>query len=387
MSDQSEQSESAVRYQQVKKVTLIGALVNAFLAASKIILGYIGQSQALVADGVHSLADLVSDIIVVYAAKHGSRQADEDHPYGHGRIETVVEVLLGFLLIAVALGITIDAVSRINTPDLLLSPTWFALVAALISIFANEVLFQYTFTVGKKVKSNLLIANAWHHRTDAISSVIALIGIAGAMLGFPLLDAVAAIGVSLLISKVGWDISYRAFKELIDTALEAEKVEKIKALILSVDGVKAVHSLRTRSMGTYALVDVHILVVNSRISVSEGHQISESVMYRLLKGIDEVSDVTVHIDPEDDETCAPCRYLPLRKDFQIYLNSVFENNSYYDRVTKSTLHYLNGKIIVELVLPVSILDENITASDIFSSFKDFEDPKSYIAEINILFGL
>jgi len=387
LSDRSEQSESEIRYQQVKKVTLIGAVVNAFLAVGKITLGYIGQSQALIADGVHSLADLVSDIIVVYAAKHGSRQADEDHPYGHGRIETVVEVLLGFLLIAVALGITIDAVSRINAPELLLSPTWFALVAALISIFANEALFQYTITVGKKVKSNLLIANAWHHRTDAISSIIAVIGIVGAMLGFPLLDAIAAIGVSLLISKVGWDISYRAFKELIDTALEAEKVEKIKALILSVDGVKAVHSLRTRSMGTDALVDVHILVVNSRISVSEGHQISESVMYKLLNGIDEISDVIVHIDPEDDEICAPCRHLPLRKDFQTYLNAVFENNIYYDQVTKSTLHYLNGKVFVELVLPLSILDENNTASDIISSFKEFEDPKSYIAETNILFGL
>ena len=386
MTVRPEQSELDIRYQQIKKVTLIGAVVNAFLAVGKITLGYIGQSQALIADGVHSLADLVSDIIVVYAAKHGSRQADEDHPYGHGRIETVVEVLIGFLLIAVALGITIDAVSRINAPDLLLSPTWFALLAALISIFANEALFQYTFTVGKKIKSNLLIANAWHHRTDAISSIIALIGIAGAMLGFPLLDAVAAIGVSLLISKVGWDISYRAFKELIDTALDTEKVEKIKALILSVDGVKAVHSLRTRSMGTYALVDVHILVVNSRISVSEGHQISESVMYRLLKGVDEVSDVTVHIDPEDDEACAPCRHLPLRKEFQAYLDNVFENNSHYSQMTKSTLHYLNGKVFVELVLPISTLDGKMTAKDVISSFKEFEDPKSYIAGVNILFG-
>jgi len=385
LSEQSPLSEAEIRYQQVKKVTLIGAVVNGFLAFGKILLGNIGQSQALIADGVHSLADLVSDIIVVFAAKHGSRQADEDHPYGHGRIETVVEVLLGLMLIGVALGITIDSVARINNPDQLFSPTWFALLAAIVSIFANEALFQYSNFAGKKFKSNLLIANAWHHRTDAISSIIALIGIAGAMLGFPLLDAVAAIGVSLLISKVGWDISYRAFKELIDTALDAEKVEDIKSVIMSVDGVKAVHSLRTRSMGAYALVDVHILVVNSRISVSEGHQISETVLYRLLKEIDEVSDVTVHIDPEDDEESAPNKHLPLRKDVEAYLDTVFEKNIYYHQVEKSTLHYLNGKICIELVLPLSILNERESADKIADSFKKFEDPKDYIADVEIQF--
>ena len=385
MTEQSQASSSDNRYQQIKKVTLVGAFVNAFLALGKILLGFFGQSQALIADGVHSLADLVSDIIVVYAAKHGSREADEEHPYGHGRIETVVEVLLGFMLVAVALGITIDAVSRIHNPEFLLSPTWYALLAAFLSIIANEGLFQYTLRVGRKIKSNLLIANAWHHRTDAISSIIALIGIAGALLGFPLLDAMAAIGVSLLISKVGWGISYRAFKELIDTALDTEKVKQIEELILSVDGVKAVHSLRTRRMGAYALVDVHILVVNSRISVSEGHQISEKVTYRLLNHVDEISDVVVHIDPEDDENSAPCSHLPLRKDFLIYLNSAFSNNRYYGEVKRSTLHYLGGKVTVELVLPLALLEEGNSAEKIAAAFQEYDDPKAYLKVVKLLF--
>jgi len=381
----SESSEQNTRYQEVKKVTLVGAVVNSLLAIVKITLGFIGQSQALIADGVHSLADLISDIIVVIAAKHGSRQADDDHPYGHGRFETVVEVGLGLFLIAVAVGIMIDASGRIFEPDRLMSPTWYALIAAVFSIVANEGLFQYTIAVARKIKSNLLKANAWHHRTDAISSVIALIGIAGTMAGFPLLDAIAAIGVSILIAKVGWDIAYSSLKELVDTALDAEKVEQIREVILNVDGVKAVHSLRTRSMGAHALVDVHILVVNSHISVSEGHQISERVLKQLKERVDEVADVTVHIDPEDDEVSAPCSHLPLRKELLTYLDSLFSKNEFYPHVQQTVFHYLDGKVHVEFVLPASLISQKNSAGAITSSFQEFDDEKALIANVRILF--
>ena len=385
MTTASESSEQNTRYQEVKKVTLVGAVVNSLLAIVKITLGFIGQSQALIADGVHSLADLISDIIVVIAAKHGSRQADDDHPYGHGRFETVVEVGLGLFLIAVAVGIMIDASGRIFEPDRLMSPTWYALIAAVFSIVANEGLFQYTIAVARKIKSNLLKANAWHHRTDAISSVIALIGIAGTMAGFPLLDAIAAIGVSILIAKVGWDIAYSSLKELVDTALDAEKVEQIREVILNVDGVKAVHSLRTRSMGAHALVDVHILVVNSHISVSEGHQISERVLKQLKERVDEVADVTVHIDPEDDEVSAPCSHLPLRKELLTYLDSLFSKNEFYPHVQQTVFHYLDGKVHVEFVLPASLISQKNSAGAITSSFQEFDDEKALIANVRILF--
>jgi len=377
-------SESEARYQQIKKVTLVGLATNVFLAFSKVLLGFIGQSQALIADGVHSMADLISDLIVLVAAKQASRKADAEHPYGHGRFETVAEVALGSFLVAVAAGILIDALTRVYEPERLLSPTWFALIAAGVSILANEGLFQYTIRVANKIKSKLLTANAWHHRSDAISSIIALVGIAGAMMGFPVLDAIAAIGVSLLIAKVGWDITWRSLRELVDTALEPAKVEEIRKVILSIDGVKAVHSLRTRSVGSNALVDVHILVVNSRISVSEGHQISERVMRQLISDIEDVTDVTVHIDPEDDEINAPCGHLPLRGEVEIALNELFKDNKYYKQVNQIELHYLDGKVFVDLILPMPLEVNNQKVSEMIESFSDFEDV-DYIAEVSIKF--
>lgn len=378
--------DSRQRYQDIKRVTFVAIIVNTLLAIGKTVLGFIGQSQALVADGVHSLADLVSDVIVIVAAKEAAKEADEEHPYGHGRIETVVEVILGMFLIVVAAGIMIDASARIVEPERLLSPTWFALLAALVSIFANESLFQYTIRVATKINSNMLKANAWHHRTDAVSSIIALVGIAGAMLGFAMLDAIAAIGVSLLISKVGWDIAWRSLRELIDTALDPEKVEKIREVILSVDGVKAVHSLRTRSMGGYALVDVHILVVNSRISVSEGHLISERVIRALKTQIDEVSDVTVHIDPEDDEEVKPSGHLPLRDDVEARLEALFEGNKFFSRRKSTHLHYLDGNVHVEIELPVSLLEEVECPDEVVRSFALDEDQKGYIANIKVKYS-
>ena len=374
------------RYEQIKKVTIVGAIVNVILAFGKITLGYIGQSQVLVADGVHSLADLVSDLIVIVAAKQGSRKADADHPYGHGRIETVVEVLLGAFLVAVAAGIMIDAVARLNGPEIITIPTWFALLAAFLSIGANEGLYHYTIHVAKKVKSQLLKANAWHHRTDAISSVVAVIGIGGAMVGFPMLDSIAAIGVSLLIAKVGWDISWRSLRELIDTAIDPEKVQEIRKIILSVDGVKAAHELRTRSMGAYALVDVHILVKNSHISVSEGHQISERVMRRLLNEIDEVSDVTVHIDPEDDEVKATCTHLPLRDEVMQILDGIYKGNAYYEHADKITLHYLDGKITINILLPLNLIRDALSAAQIVESFNHDFDGELNVKKLNIRFG-
>jgi len=383
--DENDKPNSAERYKEIKRATYVAILVNTFLAFGKIVLGFAGQSQALVADGVHSLADLVSDVIVIVAAKEAAKDPDEEHPYGHGRIETVVEVILGVFLIVVAVGITIDASTRIVEPERLLDPTWLALFAAFLSIIANESLFQYTIRIAERIKSNMLKANAWHHRTDAISSIIALVGIAGAMMGWAFLDAIAAIGVSLLISKVGWDIAWRSLRELIDTALDSEKVDQIRSIIMSVDGVKAVHSLRTRSMGGYALVDVHILVVNSRISVSEGHLISDRVARVLKKEVDEISDVTVHIDPEDDEKVRPSGHLPLRNEIELKLDVLFKENPYYSQHKQILLHYLDGKVHVEIELPLLLLKEVESAEEILQSFELGSKSEDYFGEITVAY--
>ncbi|WP_455204903.1 cation diffusion facilitator family transporter, partial [Kaarinaea lacus] len=241
--------EDLQRYQDAKKVTLVGALINLVLAILKIVFGYLGHSQSLVADGIHSLSDLLTDVLVIVAAKHSARDADSEHPYGHGRFETVSTVALGTFLIVVAGGIAVDAFHRLLEPELLMQPALITLIIAAVSIVSKEFLYHYTMVVAKKHRSNMLRANAWHHRSDSISSVIVLVGIGGTMLGLGYLDAIAAIGVSLLIGKIGWDLCVQSIRELVDTALDPERIEAIENTIQAVPGVQELHMLRTRQMG------------------------------------------------------------------------------------------------------------------------------------------
>jgi cation diffusion facilitator family transporter len=299
------------RYREIRRVTVVGMLVNAVLAFMKLLWGYLAHSQALIADGLHSLSDLSNDFLLLYAAKHATRDADEEHPYGHGRIETVFCVAQGLILGAFAIGIAIDAGQRLFEPERLLQPVPIALLIAALSVLGKEAMYQYTIRAARRLRSNMLRGNAWDHRSDAISSVIVMIGVGGTLAGLPYLDALAAIGVALMIIKISWSLIWQSTRELIDTALETDQVEKIRDRILQVHGVRRVHMLRTRKSGGDALVDVHIQV-DPRLSVSEGHRISEQVRGDLIAGIADVADVTVHIDPEDDETVSPCDHLPLR---------------------------------------------------------------------------
>ncbi|GAB4296674.1 MAG: cation diffusion facilitator family transporter [Thiohalomonadaceae bacterium] len=341
------------RYLATRRVTIIGAVVNLLLSIGKVVIGVIGGSPALVADGIHSLSDLLTDIMVVWAAKHGSKDADEDHPYGHGRIETVSTVILGLVLLLVAVGIIYDAASRLFHPERLTHPGMLALVMAAISVLSKEVLYLYTLRVAKRLRSNLLKANAWHHRSDAISSIVVIVGIAGTMAGLPYLDAIAAAAVGLMIAKIAWDLAWHAVHELVDTALEAERVEAIRRVIQSVDGVNELHTLRTRRMGADALVDVHIQV-DPLLSVSEGHHISERVRQKVIREIDEVQDVLVHIDPEDDEQIALSAHLPSRQVLLARLREFWQDSPAAARIRRVTLHYLDGKLRVEVYLPLEL---------------------------------
>lgn len=345
---------SSERYKDTIRVTLVGSIVDLLLGVAKIVVGFVSQSQALIADGVHSLSDLVTDIAVLYAAKHSHQEADEDHPYGHGRIETVVTVGLGIALMGVAIGIMIDATHRLFNPNTLFEPGVLALSIAIVSVLAKEAIYQYTMVVARRYRSNMLKANAWHSRSDAISSIIVVVGILGSMAGLIYLDAIAAIGVGLMIAKIGWDLAWHSLKELIDTGLEAERVKEIEKSILDVDGVKTLHILRTRQIGADALVDVHIQV-GSHISVSEAHYISEIVRSKLINEIEEVIDVMVHIDPEDDEEMPEIIKLPLRWEMLKKMEKAWENVEEAKKIENITMHYLQGKIQIELLLPLSIL--------------------------------
>jgi cation diffusion facilitator family transporter len=342
------------RYAEMRRITIIGALVNLVLTVGKIGFGILGQSHALVADGVHSLSDLVSDGLVLVAARHSHRDADAAHPYGHARFETAATVLVGVILIALAVALAADAARRLVNPALLLHPGWLALAVALASIVSKEWLYRYTVRVATRLRSKLLLGNAWHHRSDAISSVVVVAGVAGAMLGLPYLDALGSIAVAFMIAWVGWDLGRESVLELVDTALDPQKVAAIRERILAVDGVQALHLLRTRSMGADALVDVHILV-DPRVSVSEGHQISETVRALLMKEVEGILDVTVHIDPEDDEKGSPNRHLPLRGEFMERLRRRWAPIDISRQVQGVTLHYLDGRIDVEVVLPLASL--------------------------------
>ena len=339
------------RYRATRNVTLVGSVLDLTLGIAKIIIGYLAHSQALIADGIHSLSDLGTDFMVLWAARHAHRKPDRDHPYGHGRIETVATVALGMALVAVAAGIAWESLHRLFEPDLLLQPGPLALAVAVVSVLSKEWIYHYTMRVAKRYNSNMLKANAWHSRTDAISSIVVVIGIIGVMLGYPFLDAVAAVVVALLIAKIGWDLSWSSLRELIDTALDAEEVKRIRDSILAVDGVRTLHMLRTRRSGGMAFVDVHLLV-DPQVSVSEGHQIGERVRHTLLADSSDVGDVTVHIDPEDDERNSPCDHLPLREELLATLEQAWQGMPLAERVRGVTLHYLNGKVHLDLTLPL-----------------------------------
>ncbi|MCC5858369.1 MAG: cation transporter [Ectothiorhodospiraceae bacterium] len=281
-----------------RRVTLAGAAVNLVLAAGKILFGWIGNSQALVADGVHSLSDLISDALVLVAARLGSRKADHNHPYGHGRIETAATGAMGILLLAVAGGFIVDASGRLLEPERLPTPGLVALAAAVASVLVKEALFHYTRRVARRVESPLIAANAWHHRSDALSSLVVIGGIVGAMLGAPWLDAVAAILVAGMIGRMGWDFGSDALRELVDTGLETHETQALRRRILAVPGVLGERQLRSRRMGPRVLVDVHILV-DGGISLREAHRIAQDVRRRLLNHDDAVSDVVVSVEPAD----------------------------------------------------------------------------------------
>ncbi|MCU7880286.1 MAG: cation diffusion facilitator family transporter [Candidatus Thiodiazotropha sp. (ex Lucinoma aequizonata)] len=373
------------RYEVSRKVGVVGALTNTLLAVLKIVFGWIGQSQSLIADGVHSFSDLLTDALVLFMARHAKEAPDEDHPYGHGRFETVGTLVLGGILITVGIGIVWDAAERLFVPEKLLQPEPFTLYVAAFSIFANEGLFFYTRYFANLINSNLLRANAWHHRSDSVSSMVVLIGIGGTMLGLPYLDAIAAVLVGLMVAKIGWDLGWTASQELADAGLEEDSVLEIRDFIGKISGVKSVHMLRTRKLGGHALADVHVQV-DPWLSVSEGHRIAEVVQYGLIDGVDVLEDVTVHIDPEDDEEGPSCAQLPLRSEAEALLDSLWAEITCYEERKRVVLHYLSGRIDVDLHLPTHYFTSNEKADSLCDKFQMAIDGSNVFRKVQIWFG-
>ncbi len=384
MSARPQEVAEGGRYREIRKVTLIGSVIDFLLAVLKLVVGFLAQSQALIADGVHSLSDLATDFVVLYAAKHSSRGADESHPYGHGRFETIATVALGVALMLVAAGIAWDAVERLFHPEQLMQPGLLALVVAVISVLAKEWIFHYTKRVADRLRSPMLAANAWHSRTDAVSSLIVIVGVGGTVAGLPYMDAIAAAGVALIIAWIGWDLAWHGVRELVDTGLEEEQLTAIRRTIQEVDGVQGLHSLRTRRVGADALVDVHVLV-EPHISVSEGHQIGEAVRIRLLQGHEEINDVLVHIDPEDDEHRPYICELPLRRELLSRLHECWRGIDAARSIEGVTLHYLHNRIQVVLLLPLAVLDDGCSARELEVEFNRAAEEIEVVEKVQLTF--
>ena len=372
------------RYREIRKVTLIGSAVDLALGVAKIFFGLVAHSQALVADGVHSLSDLATDLLVIFAAKHAHREADASHPYGHGRIETLMTVGLGASLIVVAGGIVWDAGRRLFNTEMLLQPGMAAMIVALLSVLSKEAIYRYTLRLARRLKSNMLRANAWHSRSDAISSIVVMIGVGGTMAGLPYLDAIAAVLVGLMVAKIGWALSWSSLRELIDTALEEDEVQQIRATIQEVSGVRELHMLRTRRSGSDALVDVHIQV-DPRLSVSEGHQIGERVRQTLLEDVDVVGDVTVHVDPEDDSQSSPCDHLPLRSELLGQLHRKWSGIPEMEQIQEVNLHYLNGEVHLDVVLPLELDRGREAARALAGQLKQRAATLTAVGRVRVLF--
>jgi cation diffusion facilitator family transporter len=337
------------RFAAAQKSTWVSIAINVLLTSFQVVGGFIAHSQALMADGLHSLSDLLSDILVLYANRHGSRHADADHPYGHARVETAATLILGTFLAVLGVILLVAAAMRLQHPEALKAVSPLALGIAILALIAKEGMFRYMLAVAKRVRSQMLVANAWHARSDAASSLVVIVGVIGNLLGYTFFDLLAAAVVGVMIAHMGGKLAFEAMAELIDTGLEAEEVEAIRQTLLNTHGVRGIHELRTRKMAENALVDAHIMV-DPKISVSEGHYIAESARHAVLKQ-HHVMDVMVHIDPEDDLKAKPNAHLPSRPALLALLSERLGKFNLEDY--RVVFHYLDGKVDAEIYLPAN----------------------------------
>jgi len=284
-----------------RSITLIGGFVNIFLIGLKFITGIIGNSHALIADAVHSISDLFTDVVVLFGIKSGRKPPDDRYPFGHGRIETLAAATVGLVLIVTAVYLGVRSSMDIYFQKEY-HPTILAVFGAVISIALKETLYHYTLRAGRRIKSQLVVANAWHHRSDALSSLAVLLGVAGARIKpeWHICDAFAALLVSFFIIKVGLEILGKSIHELSDAAPDPEVLHKINQCSLSVGGVIDSHDLKVRTSGGRYQIEIHI-IVDALLTVAQGHRVAKAVEKCLMDDVEDLDKVIVHIDPSEDK--------------------------------------------------------------------------------------
>jgi len=344
--------DDAARSRGIQRATLVAILTNTALTIGQVVIGLFAGAFSLVADAAHTLSDLVTDLLVLVAGRHSADPADTNHPYGHGRIETVTTLVLGAVLGAVGIGFLWSSGIRLQDIGALpvLHPA--ALVMALFTLAAKEGLFRYTLAAARRLNAPMLEANAWHARSDAASSLVVAAGIGGSLAGYPFLEPLAAAVVGFLILHMGIRLAWKSIRELIDTGLPEEELERLRQTIRETPGVIGLHDMRTRRMADRVLCDAHVQV-DPRLTVSEGHRVSDSVYLRVRATHPEVRDVLVHIDPEDDGELqvVPPGPLPERGEILARVRELLGPGSVEPR--RVQIHYLGQRVEVEIILPAT----------------------------------
>lgn len=293
--DEDPQHSPAERAAAAARGTWVSVAVNLLLTSIQIVAGVLTRSQGLIADGIHSLSDLVADFVVLLANRHSLKDADADHPYGHHRFETAASLVLGALLLVVGAGMLWSAFLKLEQPEAVPTVHGAAIWVAGAALVAKELLFRYMLSVAKRVKSSMLVANAWHARSDAASSLVVGIGIAGNLAGYPILDPIAAAIVGFLVGRMGWTFGWAALHDLMDRAIDEQEVAAIRNTLRDTPGVSDVHDVRTRKMGDMIVVDAHI-EVDASLTVEAGHDIAVEARNRVMQR-HRVLNLMTHVDP------------------------------------------------------------------------------------------
>jgi len=298
LTDEALSPDAELRKRVAHRSTLVSVMVNLVLTAAQVLAGLASGSQGLIADGIHSLSDLFSDFVVLLANRHSQKEADDDHHYGHQRYENAASLVLGMLLLVVGVGMLWSGVHKLEVPTLIARVHPLALWVALIALSAKELLFRYMLRAAERVRSSLLVANAWHARSDAASSLVVALGIIGNLLGYPMLDPLAGVVVGLMVAKMGWGFAWESMNDLMDRAASEDDVARVRACLLSTPGVQGIHDLRTRKMGDLIVVDVH-LELDGDLSVRQGHAIAIEARDHVMASMPVLSVMT-HVDPSDE---------------------------------------------------------------------------------------
>ncbi len=355
---------SEERYKTISKVNWICTAIDTFLSALKLTIGLITRSPGLIADGLHSLSDLATDVLALILGKLAQHGPDDDHPYGHARYETIGTAILGTALLIIAFGIGLENVLALIHGETV-KPKLIALITVAVSVISKEALFHYTMKYARITRSNLLEANAWHSRSDSLSSVVVFVGIVCSMLGFPIVEYLAAIGVAVLIGKMGGQLAYDAIQDLIDRGVSVEQQQNYIETIRTVTDIIDVHMLRSRLMGSDVYIDAHVQVAPT-LSVSEAHQINDYTTNLVKSTHTEITDITLHIDFEPDHLVKKTLLDPKRKPIEEALSAYGIEN--YKRIY---LHYADNKVNVEILFGEGT-DLEKTASDCNAIAEQFD---------------